>query len=93
MRALLPVRALAAVAVVAAIAVSGAPPAGSGSAQKLRILFVGTSLTAPNDLPGMVAAIGKANGRTLGAGGIRIRLTETRARALDRAITEALSSR
>jgi hypothetical protein len=45
------------VAALAALVVVACPSAGAGPAH-LRVLFVGNSLTAANDLPAMVAAIG-----------------------------------
>jgi hypothetical protein len=58
------VRALAlAAALLGALALAGASPAGDP--KPLRVLFVGNSLTAANDLPAYVAAIALARGRTL----------------------------
>jgi hypothetical protein len=45
---------------VAALVVGG--PAGGSGAATLRVLFVGNSLTAANDLPAMVAALGARTG-------------------------------
>ena len=55
----------AAVAVLAALAL--AAPAGGGQAPPLRVLFVGNSLTAANDLPAYVGALAAARGRALDA--------------------------
>lgn len=55
----------AAVAILAALAL--AAPAGGGQAPPLRVLFVGNSLTAANDLPAYVGALAAARGRTLDA--------------------------
>jgi hypothetical protein len=53
-------RLVLAVACAAALVVGG--PAGGSSASPLRILFVGNSLTAANDLPAMVAELGRRTG-------------------------------
>ena len=53
----------AAVAALAALVLVA--PAGGGQPQPLRVLFVGNSLTAVNDLPSYVGALAKARGRTL----------------------------
>jgi hypothetical protein len=50
---------------VAAIAALLCSAPGGAERAPLRILFVGNSLTATNDLPGVVAAIGRANGVTV----------------------------
>ncbi len=52
-------------AVLAALAL--AAPAGGGQAPPLRVLFVGNSLTAANDLPAYVGALAAARGRALDA--------------------------
>jgi hypothetical protein len=52
-----------AAACVAALVV-GVPAGGSGTST-LRVLFVGNSLTAANDLPAMVAALGARTGTTI----------------------------
>jgi hypothetical protein len=49
-----------AAACVAALVVGG--PAGGSGTSTLRVLFVGNSLTAANDLPAMVAALGARTG-------------------------------
>ena len=55
--------------------------AQAASPPPLRVLFVGNSLTATNDLPGMVAALGKASRfrdvevRTLAPGGWALETT------------------
>ena len=54
-------RKLAVAAACAAALVHGGP-AGGGGASTLRVLFVGNSLTAANDLPAMVAALGERTG-------------------------------
>jgi hypothetical protein len=59
MKARLAVTVLALAAALGATGATGAPPAS------LRVLFVGNSLTASNDLPATVAGIAAANGRRL----------------------------
>jgi hypothetical protein len=54
-------RRVLAAAVAAATLLLPAAEAGSASAP-LRVLFVGNSLTAANDLPAMVAALGARTG-------------------------------
>ena len=73
----------AAVAAVLALAVTGYAAAQSGEARQasrepLRVLFVGNSLTATNDLPAIVAALGRAAKRvpieyaTVAPGGVNL---------------------
>ena len=53
-------RVAVAAACVAALVVGG--PAGGSGTSTVRVLFVGNSLTAANDLPAMVAALGQRTG-------------------------------
>ena len=53
-------RSVPALACVAVLLLCGA--ASAGGASTLRVLFVGNSLTAANDLPAMVAALGERTG-------------------------------
>ena len=56
----------------ALIAVSFIVCIGAGAAEpaptKLRVLFIGNSLTSTNDLPGMLAVMAESSGRELTAG-------------------------
>lgn len=49
----------------AALATGLAPSAGAGGPESLRVLFVGNSLTATNDLPAQAARLAAAAGRRL----------------------------
>lgn len=53
------------VVAVAAAALCGPGAASPGSAEPLRVLFIGNSLTSTNDLPGMVAALGARTGHPI----------------------------
>jgi hypothetical protein len=55
---------LALLATLALLVCAGGAPAQSGPAP-LRVLFVGNSLTATNDLPAVVARIARSHGRSL----------------------------
>lgn len=58
--------------VVAAFVAACAPPMSTGEASRpeVDVLFVGNSLTAANDLPGMVAEIARREGRELSVASI-----------------------
>jgi len=53
------------VAAAAAVATCGAGATSAQGADALRVLFIGNSLTATNDLPGLVAALGARRGRSI----------------------------
>ena len=58
------IRLLGALAIAAVLALGGST-AGAQPPQSLRVLFLGNSLTATNDLPGAVARIARRSGRRL----------------------------
>jgi hypothetical protein len=63
-----PLAACAAACLLGAVSLAQASPPADAQASPLRVLFVGNSLTAANDLPGEVARLARATGKRIATG-------------------------